>query len=199
MRIFKPALLLAALCVAACDGGANVTRSAPERIALPDGTIVAGAQGWCVDTASSRARGSTAVVVLGSCAAIARNALAPAPDVAGVVTVSVESEPGLSPSPDELRQYLLSDRGRAALAHDGRPDSVEILETRLRGDMVMLHAEERSSASGVSAETWRALFNLDGRFVSVSLFGLSERPIGRRAGMATLEAQVDELRAANQS
>ena len=198
MRICKSVLVLAALAVAGCDGGQNVTRSAPERISLPDGTVVAGAQGWCVDTSSSKAQGTTAVVVLGSCAAIARNARAPRPDVPGVVTVSIESEAGASPTPDELKAYLLTDQGRAALAQDGMPDSVEILEARLEDGLLFLHAQDKSALPGASPETWRALFEMGGRFVSVSLFGPVNRPIPRRQGLATLEAQVDELRAANE-
>ena len=197
MRICKTALVFAALVAAGCDGGLDVTRRAPERIALPDGTIVAGAQGWCVDTSSSSARGTTAVVVLGSCAAIGRNAFAPRPDVPGVVTVSVESEAGASPSTEDLESYVLTEQGRAALARDGRAGSVDILETRRQDDLLFLHSQDRSALPGASPDTWRALFDLDGRFISVSLFGLSDRPIGRREGLATLTAQIAELRAAN--
>jgi len=197
MQISKAVIVCAALAVAACGSGFNVTRSAPERIALPDGTIIAGAQGWCVDEASSKARGETAVVVLGSCAAIGRNALAPQPDVAGVVTVSVESQAGPSPSIDALEAFFQTDSGRAALARDGQPGSIEILETQQEDGLLYLHAEDKSTPSGASPETWRALFDLDGRFVSVSLFGAPDSTIGRSAGLATLEAQVDELRAVN--
>ena len=197
MRTSKAALLLAVLAVAGCDGGFNVTRTAPERISLPDGTVVAGAQGWCVDTSSSRAKGTTAVVVLGSCAAIARNALAPRPEVPGVVTVSVESEAGPSPTTEELETFLLTAQGRAALARDGRSSSVQILETRREDDLLYLHSQDRNAAPGAAHDTWRALFDLDGRFVSVSLFGKMDRPIARSEGLATLEAQVDQLKAAN--
>lgn len=197
MRIFKGALVFLALAVAGCQAGLDVTRRAPERIALPDGTIVAGAQGWCVDTSSTSADGATAVVVLGSCAAISRNALAPRPDVPGVVTVSVESEAGASPSAEQLESYLLTEQGRAALARDGRAGSVDILETRRQDDLLFLHSKDRSALPGASSDTWRVLFDLDGRFISVSLFGLSDRPIGRREGLATLIAQIAELRAAN--
>ena len=44
---------------------------------------------------------------------------------------------------------------------------------------------------------WRALFDLEGRFVSVTLYGLQNQPIEPDDGLATLEAQVDQLIAAN--
>ena len=197
MRISKLSIALCALLIGGCAEGFNVTRNAPSSIQLPNGTVVAAARGWCVDTSTSRARGDTAVVVLGSCAALASNALAPRPDVPGVVTVSVESEAGVSPSPKELETFFVSDAGRAALAHDGRAESVDILETRREDDLFILQAEDQSALPGASPVTWRALFDLEGRFVSVSLYGLSDRPIGRSEGLQTLEAQVDRLIAAN--
>ena len=198
MPISKAFLVGAILLLAACDGGFEldgVTRKAPERIQLPDGTVVAGAQGWCVDTSASRARGDTAVVVLGSCAAIGRDARAPRPDVPGVVTVSVDG--AAAPTTDELQGFFGTDAGRATLARDGRAESVEILETRREDDLLYLRAADRSAAPGTDPRTWRALFDLGGHFVSVSLYGLRDRPIARDEGLATLSAQVNELRAVN--
>lgn len=204
-RTSKALLLLAALAVAGCDGalpafdGLNVTRRAPERIALPGGVVVAGAKGWCVDGDTTRASGDAAVVVLGSCAAIAGNAFAPRPKVPGVVTVSIERAVGAIPPASDLEAFFATDAGRAALARDGRAESVRILETRREDGLLFVHAEDRSAGSvpGVSTDFWRALFVMDGRFVSVSLVGLTAKPIARRDGLATLEAQVDELKTAN--
>lgn len=203
--IFKAKLAGAALLLAGCDGALpgldalDVTRRAPERIELPDGLVVAGARGWCVDTDTTRASGEAAVVVLGSCAAIAGNALAPRPAVPGVVTVSVERTVGDIPPASDLEAFFATEAGRAALARDGRADSVRILETRREGDLLFVHAQDASAGAvpGVAEDYWRALFDMDGRFVSVSLVGLSSKPIDRSDGIATLEAQVDELKSAN--
>lgn len=199
MQTSKAVLVGAFFALSACDGGfelGGVTRKAPERIQLADGMVVAGADGWCVDTSTSRADGDTAVVVLGSCAAIARNALAARPDVPGVVTVSVDSA-GAPPSADALETFFATDAGRAALARDGRAQSVEILETQREDGLLYLRTADQSAAPGTAPETWRALFDLDGHFVSVSLYGLIGNPIDRDDGMETLTRQVDELRAAN--
>lgn len=191
--------LFLALCLglAGCAEGVTVSRAAPERIALPDGLIVAGARGWCVDRQSSRSGRGTSVVVLASCAAISRNALAARPDVPGVVTVSVESAPGSASSPAALEAFFGTATGRAALARDGDAGSIDILETRREGDLLFLHARDRSIPQGASSDTWRAIFDLDGRFVAVSLYGLRGRPIPPPAAFHTLAAHVDRLKDAN--
>ena len=205
MRISKLCLVAGIFGLAACDaaldglGDFNVTRSAPERIELPDGLVVSGTRGWCVDTSTTRSDGETSVVVLGSCAAIAGNAFAPRPDVPGVVTVSIENEVGGVPPAEALQRFIASDAGRAALARDGSAQSVDILESRRDGEMLLIHVEDRSSIQvlGASQDYWRAIFDLDGRFVTVSLISLSSRPIDRATGFDTLEAQVERIRSAN--
>ena len=195
-RVIAAALICAALSGCSSNPFA-VSRAAPTSIELPDGMVVTGASGWCVDPSVSRPSGDTAVVVLGSCAAIGQNALAPRPDVPGVVTVSVEREGAGAPTPAELESFFVSETGRAALARDGRAESVEILETRTENNHLILHTEDRKPLPGASPRTWRALFALGGRFVSVTLYGLLDEPFDPDDGLATLEAQVARLIAAN--
>ena len=177
-----------------CEGGFNVTRNAPEQIQLSDGLVVAGARGWCVDQATTKTRGDTAVVVLGSCAAIAGDGKLPRPLVPGIVTVSVEDTATEIPPTEALEAFLVTEPGRAALARDGRAASVDILETRRSGETLYLHAIDRSGWPRAAAEDyWRALFDIDGRFVTVSLVGLTATPISRDEGLATLAAQIERL------
>ena len=51
--------------------------------------------------------------------------------------------------------------------------------------------------AGGEEDYWRALFGLDGRFVSVSLVGLDGQPIESFDGFETLTAQVERIRTAN--
>ncbi len=184
--------------LSACDAGLNVTRKAPEAVALPDGLVIAGARGWCVDSASTQTRNDATTVVFGSCAAIAQNALLPRPPVRGVVTVSVEEAANGTPPAEMLEAFLITDQGRSALARDGQATSVDILETRADDNTLILHAVDRSGWPVNAAEDyWRAVFDIEGRFVTVSLVGLSREPIGRADSIAALEAQIDRLRNAN--
>ena len=195
--ISKATLLAGVLALAGCDQAMNVTRSAPQQVRLADGLVVAGARGWCVDQETTQASADAAVVVLGSCAAIAGNPIAPRPDVPGVVTVSVDGVEDGVPRAEALEQFFSTAFGRAALARDGRPDSVTILETRRQGDLLFLHAEDKSADSAQAEDYWRALFGVNGRFVTVSLVGLSDQPIPRDKGLSTLAAQVRRLKSAN--
>lgn len=188
-------VIAAALLLAACSAG--VSRNAPSRIELPDGTIVAGARGWCIDKSTTRPGAETSVVVLGSCAAISGDAKLPQPDIPGVVTVSVEAEPGTLPDSETLEKFFASDAGRAALARNGKAESVSILDTRAEDGLLFLHAFDNSAAPGTSNEVWRALFGLGGRFVAVSFHTLLEDSIDSEDGLNALAAQVRELRSAN--
>ncbi|MEO1537244.1 MAG: hypothetical protein AAFR73_05895 [Pseudomonadota bacterium] len=200
MRIYKTVSLAAAgLWLAACsDIPFQQSRNAPSQILLPDGTRIAGADGWCIDEATTRAGGDTSVVVLGSCAALARDSDQPRPDIPGVLTISVEAEAGAIPDGETLRKFFVSDAGRAALARDGEAASVSILDTRVDEEgLLYLHASDASIAPGASNEIWRALFGLGGRFVAVSFYTRLEDQIAIEDGLAALVAQVEELRSAN--
>lgn len=195
--ISKAFVVACVLGLAGCEGGLGVSRKAPEQISLPDGIVVAGAEGWCVDVASSQARRTTSVVVLGSCAAIADNAKAPRPSVPGVMTVSVEGPGFQAPPADALEAFFDTDAGLAVLARDGDAESVRLLESKRDGERLYLHAKDDSALPGVSTDYWRALFGLNGRLVSVTLLGLSGRPISSAEGLAALQSQIERLIAAN--
>lgn len=183
--------------LAACEGGTGVSRNAPERISLPDGLVVAGAEGWCVDLGNSRAAGDTAVVVLGSCAAIAENDLAPSSNVPGVLTVAIEGAGFQAPTAAALEAFFKTEEGLSVLARDGNGAHVRLLESRREGELLFLHAEDSSALPGAAHDYWRALFGLNGRLISVTLLGISGRPIDPTVGLATLQSQVEEMIAAN--
>lgn len=197
--LISRALLLGTLCSAlsACDDSfaGLVSRTAPEQVQLADGMIVAGADGWCVDRGASRAGDESAVVVLGNCSALGAGDGDAGVD--GLLTVSVDSDGSVPPSLATLESFFDTEAGRAALARDGAADSVEILDVGRSNDALILHATDQSAAPGIAPEYWRALFDLEGRFVSVSLFGVAEAPIDPEDGRATLTAQVASLRAVN--
>ena len=194
----KVTLLVAGLALAACGTGFSVTRSAPMQVQLPDGLIVAGARGWCVDERTSKANSGGAVVVLASCAAIAGNALLPSPRFDGVVTVSVEDSAETIPSVADIAAFMATEQGRAVLARDGRADSVDLLEVATSDDALYLHALDKSGGPlNTGADYWRAIFDIEGRFVSVSLTSVDPDQVSRAASLATLNAQISQLKSAN--
>ena len=194
----KGCALAAALVLAACGADFNASRNVPDTVRLPSGVVVEGTRGWCVDEGTMRSDAQASVVVFGSCAAISKSALSPRPRVPGVITVSVDNSANGTAPAEVLDAFFATERGRAALARDGRADSVRILESRQSDDALFLHAIDRSGFPASAAEDyWRAIFDLGGRFVTVSLVGLSDDPIAREDGLRTLQQQVNRLRAAN--
>lgn len=194
------AIFGAALALAGCDGGGFVTRAAPERIVVADrSVVVAGPPGYCVDPVLSRDSGATAFVLMGSCAAIAGSAGQPAPRVPAILTVSVSADLGGGPDMDELRAYIATPEGRAALSRSGDPSSLAILETRSADDVLYILARDSSGAilPGVSNTYWRALFDLNGRLVTAAVVGIEQRPITRDTGFSTLESLTERLRREN--
>ena len=192
------AIATAATGLAACSITDITSRNAADTVRLPSGVIVEGSPGWCVAPDMLHTADDVSVVVFGSCAAIEENASLPSPDVSGIITVSVDNVAlGTTPS-DVLEAFFGTEKGRAALARDGQADSVQILESLQDNDALFLHAVDQSGWPADAAEDyWRAVFDIGGRFVTVSLVGLNDEPIARDVGLRTLEAQIEKLRAAN--
>lgn len=200
---------MGALLVSGCmDGGAGglVSRlnSPVDRISVADNQVtVAGPTGYCVDRNATRARLQPAFVMLASCAAVSRNVDAPSPTVPALLTATVADETAPRPASQietaALRAFFASDAGRAALARDGRSDSVEIIEMFRRSDVFFIHANDTSTdqQDNLREDYWRAIFDVNGRTVSASLFVFRNRPISDDAGLSTLDEFTDRIRAAS--
>ncbi|MEM7718363.1 MAG: hypothetical protein AAF222_04110 [Pseudomonadota bacterium] len=191
-------MLLAGGALAACSTIQPQSRDAPSQLLLADGTMISGADGWCIDQATTQTSAETTVIVLGSCAALAGDLFQPQPNVPGVVTISIEAEAGEVPGSEALEAFFVSEAGRAVLARNGEADSVSIITTRHEDGLLYLHASDDSVGPNASNDIWRALFDLGGRFVAVSFYSRDSDAIEPEDGLATLLAQVQELQAANQ-
>ncbi len=194
----KPLLVASAL-LAGCAGLPNLTGGrAPEKLAVAQGSIVvAGPPGYCVDGAATRDSEDGAFVLLGSCASIANSARAAVPQVPAVLTVSVSAlgDVDIAASMDRLAAYFDSDRGRAALARDGKADSIEVLTTARRDQAFIIRASDSSPAGieGLEKDYWRALFNIRGRIVTLTVIAFEAKPMSEAAGRAVLEAFVRRI------
>ncbi len=185
-----------------CLTGPEVTRRAPEKIAVAGrSVVVAGPPGYCVDTAATKDSATGAFVLLGSCASIAGTSRAGAPAAPALLTASVSptSPAAAAASVDQLADFFRSDFGRAALARNGQAGAVRILNMRARGGALYIHASDTSGnpTGSLMPDYWRGIFNLGGRLVTVTVIGFAERPLTEVVSIATLDAFAARIRAEN--
>ncbi len=186
-------------------GGFALPRSAPEQIRVANKEVlIAGPKGFCIDPTETRDEGDSAFVLLGSCAAIANSRSKPHPKVPAILTATVSrksTNPPITDSMPALTDFFTTKAGRAALSRDGNADTVEVVKTLDRDGVFYIRARDSSSdtLAGAADEYWRALFDVNGRIVSASVFGLRERPIDSKKGFEVLQGFTNRLRAENTS
>lgn len=201
--------MLCALLLTGCmeGGGAGLVSrlSSPvDRISVADNMVtVAGPQGYCVDRSATRAGVQPAFVMMASCAAVSRNTDAPVPQVPALLTATVANQVAPVPASEvdsaQYQAFFNSTAGRAVLARDGRAESVEILDMFRRSDVFYIHASDHSTAAetNLREDYWRAIFDVNGRTVSASIFAFRNRPISDDAGLNTLNEFASRIRAAS--
>lgn len=194
-----PALVLAALagCVAPTSG------PAPRSVAVADGTLVLAApRGFCVDNRSMRNQGAAAFVLFGNCAALSGDPSDARPDYPAVLSAAVSTGAGgagLEGRFDQMRQFFRSPAGRAALSRAGRAETVEVLDIRTEGSLLLIRLSDSAPMGGapVSETYWRAITGIGGRILSLSVLPLKDRPISDAAQRALLEQFAATIRANN--
>jgi len=184
-------------------GGFALPKSAPEQIRVANREVlIAGPKGFCVDPTETRDTGDSAFVLLGSCAAIANSRSKPHPKVPAILTATVSrksTNPPITGSMPALADFFTSKAGRAALSRDGNADTVEVVKTLDRDGVFYIRARDSSSdiLAGATDEYWRALFDVNGRIVSASVFGLREHPIASVKGFEVLQGFTNRIRIEN--
>jgi hypothetical protein len=176
--------------------------NAPQRLSVAGGAVVvAGPEGYCVDRPASRNAEAGAFVLVASCAALSRKSNAPRPRVPALLTASVTGAPpagaDLARQVARMKAFFASAEGRAALARDGRAESIEIIQMFARDGAFLIHARDASAgaAPALGPEYWRAIFEVNGRMVTASVAAFADRPISDDAGQATLTLFVARIRA----
>jgi hypothetical protein len=160
---------------------------------------VAGPPGYCVDPAESR-DGVKAFVLLGSCASVARNPYIRKPATPGLVTVVVSSDPSTFLNVRErqglLADYFRSAPGRAALSRTGRAETVRVDEIRNGDGILYIRATDsgRSLLPGMAESHWRALFDVNGRLVTVSVSGFTDKPMSAEDGFRLVRSATERIR-----
>jgi len=183
-------------------GGQIFSRAAPQKVSVVDNTVViAGPQGFCVDGRATRDGDDSAFVLMASCAAITGRADMPHPRAPALLTASVASRPSPGGRPEDraerLARFFSSPEGRAALARDGRSQSVTIDHMFDRDALFFLHIRDKSPATGpgLKEDYWRATFEVNGRLVSASVMTFAETPIATEEQLTILRDFAAHIRA----
>ncbi len=197
----------AALALAGCAGGLDLTAggfgaatSAPKTLAVAGrSVVVAGPDGYCIDRSVSKVAGKSAFVVMASCASITGVAEAGTPLFPALLTAAVTRTEVGGPLPDaaELKTFVASEAGRAALARDGRAASVDILESQRNDDAFLIRLRDRShgGVENVDEVYWRGLAVLNGQLLTISVLSFPDAPLTANQGLATLRAFLARIRA----
>ncbi len=193
-------LLAAAIGLAACGAGIDVGRRALQSVAVADRSVVVGGPpGYCVDPAASH-DGADAFVLLGSCASILQDPDEPRPSVPAILAVTVSSDASSSldvaQSGEVLEAYVRSEAGRASLSREGRADTVTILEVRRTESTMYIRVRDTSAGQlgGSDDAYWRALLDVNGRLVTVSVIGARSPPMQSEDGLRLLDAAAQRIR-----
>lgn len=178
-------------------GGKALSRVAPRQVvaAGTDVTIV-GPRGFCVDPTASAAQAAGSFVLMGNCAAISRSPDAPQPRVPARLTASIsgpEEGPAVALMLDELRGFIASDDGRAALSQSGRASDVAIRQSFTRDGVFYVRIADRS----LKSDQWRAFFDVRARMISLTVSGSDEIPLAGRAGLRLMQDFVKRVQRAN--
>ncbi|WP_157973595.1 hypothetical protein [Tropicimonas sp. IMCC34043] len=206
----RAAALIGAVALTFAASGANARRagfpdatmpSLPTRVSVPDRSVVISAPtGYCVDTGATQTGGTFAFVLLASCQVVTGDPLAPGPVRPGLLTASVGSEASASlPATADLDRYFASDRGRATLSRKGDPADVTSGPSFARAGAFYIHAHENGPDPVTGGHSWRAIFAVNGRLVTVTLRDLLGYPMSDAEAFQTVEGFAEQIMVASQA
>lgn len=195
---FAPALVLGAVLA-----GCTVSAPAPRSITVADGGLrLVAPRGFCVDPRSLRDEGAAAFVLFGNCAALSGNAEDARPDYPVVLSATVSNQAGaegLESRFAQMRAFFRSPAGRAALSRAGKAETVEVLDIRADDDLLLIRLSDRAPMGDapVAQTYWRAITEVRGRILSLSVLPLKNRPVTDAAQRALLQQFAAYIRANN--
>lgn len=171
-------------------------------LAVADGSVVVAApSGFCVDEKASKDRRRGAFVLLAACGSITGSPEAGYPVEPALVTVAVGPEgsgDALGPMPS-VKNFFTSVAGRAALSREGKAETVKVQRDFSANDTYFLQTQDNSPQrpDSIGERSWRAVFALGDRMVTVGVLDLAESGISADAGFALAETMVAQIRQAS--
>jgi hypothetical protein len=195
------AALVLPFALAACVEGSG-TGGAPSAVALGGGAVtIAGPAGFCVDSRESRDGAKGGFALMGSCASVSGQPSAARPPEAAILTASVAGPAGadFAARLPAIAQYLQTGPGHAALSRRGSAKSVTINSLSQAGGVLYLRATDTAPARGQSVTPAydRAILEVKGRIVTLSVLALTSHPLSPEASRSILDAFVARVQGAN--
>ena len=160
---------------------------------LDDSVVISAPNGYCIDPLASLSGQSAAFVLMASCRAVTGDSSAALPVVHGLLTASIDGQPGSFPSEESLARFFASPNGRAALSRSGDPAAMELGAVFTREGVLYLHASETGSDPALGGQSWRAVFEVNGRMVTATLRDFAGHPIAQAEGFRTVEHLVERI------
>lgn len=196
-------LVLAALALAGCATGVQMTAPNRANVSVGGGTIaIAAPAGFCIDEAAIATDTNGAFALLTDCGLLGQ-AGGRTPPVAAMMTASISASPepvaSASAPIDELEAFLETPRGRAVLGRSGRAEATRILQSTRRGDVLYVLVEDRGSSPlpGVEPRFWRAFMTVGGRLAALTIQNFEGAGPDLQESVRHLAGFAAALRAAN--
>jgi len=174
-----------------------------DRVALTgDQVQIVGPRGFCLDPQATRDTGLAGSAVFGNCAGLSGSRLTRQPAAPAVLTAAV-SEPseegGIGVSLDTLPTFFRSPDGARVLSRTGDPETVEVLQSFVAGDVFYLRASDTSPGVVPGAQDiyWRAYFDVGPRIATLSVLALDGEAVNEAMQLGVLEDFVASTRSAN--
>lgn len=171
----------------------------PTQLAVAEGVVVvAGPEGYCVDTSVSKDRRNSSFVLLASCASVTGTSDAFVPQTNALLTATVggAGTAGVFGEASAMQAYVGSPAGRAALSRNGKADGVVIEDSFMTGNTFIVQTRDTSGSGSeeLGERSWRAFFDQGDRTVAATVISLAATPITADSGLALLDRFVSEVR-----
>lgn len=188
--------------VSGCGGDLSGGPEAVSRITVTAGgkdIIIAGPKGFCIDPTATQETSKGAFVLLGDCRATTGSKRNKAP-MNALLTASIAGNGfAKGETPDDMARFFHSELGRKTLSAQGNAKSVEAIETVLVNDVLYIQVKDTSDPifPRVTQSSWRGIFQVNERLVSVSLFGFENTGYNPKKGFTQIKKFSEILQALN--
>jgi hypothetical protein len=155
---------------------------------LGGGMNVAVPLGYCLDRSSLVEKHDTFVALAGRCVNTASHRAAVISIAVGQKGTAVD----VVGNEADLKNYVKSADGLAALSNIQKTSRIAVISAKAEQKVFVLHLQNQTpdAKSGLQSESWRAIFGISGRLVTVSVKGSYVQALQANEGFDLLQATV---------